>query len=193
MSTPHSRNWPGRRCSRRSSIQTARGGTGFPGRLSYLVRQSSVPQTIAQRSWLDVAVLQAFRAAQDTAIRRGVPHALETSYGGPPRRRRPSRTSLRPFEILGYVASRTAGLDGNSDGRRGLPRAVAEIEAVRSREAAPGDAAGWRRLSAIYRQTGEVTADSEATLQLVALPNTQHRELSQTAARLNGLIRDGAC
>ena len=142
----------------------------------------------------DVAVLQAFGAAQDSDIRRGVPPRLENLVRWATQRLEAQSDDLEPFEILEYVASRyPQAWMAIADVRRGLTETAAEIEAVRRFvEAAPRDAAGWRRLAALYRQTGEVTAELEATLQLVALPNTPYRELSQTAAGLNGLIRDGA-
>jgi hypothetical protein len=141
----------------------------------------------------DVAVLHAFGAAQDSDIRRGVSPRIENLIRWATQHIEADGEGSEAFAVLEYVASRfpRAWLS-IADVRRGLRQPEEELHAARRYvEAAPGEPVGWRRLAGLYQRAGDSPAEMEATLQLVALPGTPYREMSNLAARFTSLVRDG--
>jgi len=141
----------------------------------------------------DVAVLQAFGAAQESDVRRGIPPRLENLVRWAMQQIEAHPEESEALAVLEYVASRfPRAWISIADLRRRLKQPEEELIATRRFvDAEPREAEGWRRLVALYKQSGAAAAEMEATLQLIALANTPYREISGAAARFSQLTHDG--
>ncbi len=139
----------------------------------------------------DVEILQAFGATRDVDASSTIAPRVETLFrhayeDGT------ERLSPELLEILEFVASRypPAWLR-LADYHRNVGTPAAELQAVRSYvQARDGDPHGWRRLIQVSRDRREFAGEMNAWLQLVELPGTPFREISEAAARFNYLLAE---
>jgi hypothetical protein len=129
----------------------------------------------------DLETIQAFGAAQETDVRRGLRPRIDALM---------SAFDVRDPEernVLEYVASRypPAWLrlaDAYAEQRDHN----SELEAAeRYVEARPEDAQGWRRVARLATERGDADRAMNALLQLSELPNTPYREISNAADTFN--------
>lgn len=129
----------------------------------------------------DLAIIQAFGAAQETDVRRGLRPRIDALMSTADASDAESRS------VLEYVASRypPAWLK-LADAYSEMKDHVSELKAAeRYVEARPEDAEGWRRVAKLATDHGDADRAMNALLQLSALPNTPYREISNAADAFN--------
>lgn len=142
----------------------------------------------------DTAILQSFGAAKATDLVHGIKVRVDRLFSRVESLRRKEGDISTFLPVLEYVARsfppawlKLADLYEEEGGGPDLDKAR---DAVRSYlEARPDDGSAWRRLAGLYRRANDALGEIHALVELAEMEGAPFDEISNTANRLNWMLK----